>query len=251
VQRRALVWLAGLASLGLGVPLLLSVLARHGTYVSFRYWDSPDLALRLAAALGAAWLAVAVPARLGKLVAPVLAGALLVLAVWPLAPWDADRAAQLCRGQLVSANAAVAIGTLRPLIRQPGIQVVAVPVGQQARVAVELGLPLDQVRDMFLAARAAPLDRALAGTRAVYHDTNSDTPARKFAPLTVTGAARVGTVVVSPMLVDPARGVYVLAVGDASGHRLRNPGPDAGPGQVSRPPSRPSARCSAAGGASR
>jgi hypothetical protein len=67
VWRRALVWLAGLTFLGPGILILLSVYAKHGTYISFRYWDAPDLAVRLAAVFGAAWLVGLVPIRFPRL----------------------------------------------------------------------------------------------------------------------------------------------------------------------------------------
>jgi hypothetical protein len=217
IQRRALVWLGALAFLGPGMLALLAVYAWNGLYISFRYWDFPDLAVRVAAALGAAELARPMAGWLVRLVAPMLAGSLLVFSLWPLAPWDADRRAQISRGQLLSANAATAIRTLRLVARRPDAAVIAVPIAQQARMAVELRLPVTQVRAILPGARPASLDQVLAGTQAVFHDVNTNVPARTYAPLSVTTEARVGSVVVSPLLASPLQGIYVLAVRQANG----------------------------------
>jgi hypothetical protein len=80
------------------------------------------------------------------------------------------------------------------------------------RVALELGLPLDRVRDLFLATQHAPLDQALAGTVAVFHDADGDHPAERFAALTTTQPTTVGSVALTPLHTDPGRGLYVLRV---------------------------------------
>jgi hypothetical protein len=90
--------------------------------------------------------------------------------------------------------------------------VVVVSGPQRVRVALELGLPLGRVRDLYLAALNAPLDRALAGSTAVYHDADGDRPVERFAPLSVDRPARIGGLQVVPVHADPGRGLYVLAV---------------------------------------
>jgi hypothetical protein len=233
LRRRAWVWVAGLAVAGLGVLTLLGLEAWRGTYVSWRYFDPADLAVRLAAALGAAALATAVASRaaaargavtraqesggagragrgagMGAVVGAVL---LTGLACWPLAPADAVVGSTLDRDTRLSANTATAIDTLRPVAAGQGT-VVTVSGPQRLRVAVELGLPLGRVRDLFLAGRAAPLDRALAGSAAVFHDADGDRPTDRFAPLSTTTRTRVGTVELVPLRTDPARGLYVHRV---------------------------------------
>src|SRR6266498_4696524 len=64
LRRRAWLWLAGLAALVPGLLTLFGVYAARGTYVSWRYFDPPDLGIRLAAVLGASWLARSVAGRL-------------------------------------------------------------------------------------------------------------------------------------------------------------------------------------------
>jgi hypothetical protein len=220
VRRRAWVWLAFLGVTGIGVLALLGLEAWQGTYVSWRYFDPADLAVRLAAAVGAAALAGALTARLpGRWATgrPATAGAgvaallLVGVACWPLAPVDPQVDSTLDRATRLSANTATAIEALRPLAADPG-SVVTVSGPQRVRVAVELELPLGRVRDLFLATLSAPLDHALAGSDAVFHDADGDLPARRFARLSTTGRTRVGGVELVPLRTDPERGLYVLRV---------------------------------------
>jgi len=220
VRRRAWVWLAGLGVTGVGVLALLGLEAWRGTYVSWRYFDPADLAVRVAAALGAAALAGALAGRLAGRWGrgwPTAAGAgvaallLVGLACWPLAPVDPQVAATLDRGTRLSANTATAIEVLRPLAAQPGT-VITVSGPQRVRVAVELDLPLGRVRDLFLATFSAPLDHALAGSDAVFHDADGDRPASRFAPLSTTTPTRVGEVRLVPLRTDPGAGLYVHRV---------------------------------------
>jgi hypothetical protein len=252
VRRRAWGWLAALGATGVGVLALLGLEAWRGTYVSWRYFDPADAAVRVTAALGAAALATAaarlagrgpsggaLPAgdpgdgrrgrwvgdagdagdgRRGRWVGVVaVVGAVLLVgaACWPLAPGDPLVDSTLDRDRRLSANAATAIAVLRPLAAEPGT-VVVVSGPQRLRVAVELGLPLDRVRDLFLAGRSAPLDRALAGSAAVFHDADGDRPTERFAPLSTAVETRVGGVEVVPLRTDQGRGLYV--------HRVRSAG---------------------------
>jgi hypothetical protein len=231
-RRRAWVWLAGLAVASIGVLTLLGLEAWRGTYISWRYFDPADIAVRLSAAIAAARLATAAVTRLaatgdaasappasdtlgrrvlfGASWAGATVGAVLLVAIacWPLAPWVDST---LDRDTRLSANAATAVAVLRPVAEEPG-SIVAVSGPQRVRVALELGLPLGRVRDLFLATRTAPLDRALAGTAAVFHDADGDRPPERFAPLSVTTPTTVGTVTLEPLRTDPGRGLYVHRV---------------------------------------
>ena len=213
-RRRAWVWLAGLGATGAGVLALLGLQAWQGTYISWRYFDPPDLALRLAAALGAAALATWAAGRLrqgGGAVAVVGAVLLVGLACWPLAPADPVVASTLDRDTRLSANTATAIDALRPVAAEPGT-VLVVSGPQRLRVAVELALPLDRVRDLFLAGRTAPLNGALAGSDAVFHDADGDRPSERFVPLSTTVPVRIGELGLKPLRTDPERGMYVHRV---------------------------------------
>jgi hypothetical protein len=229
VRRRAWLWLAGLAVLVPGLLALFGAYAARGTYVSWRYFDPPDLGVRLAAVLGASWLAQAGVRRvLGRRAVPgtrpgpgrwgsaaaVFAAVLLVGAAgWPLGPADPVVRSTLDRDRRLSANAAAAVAELRPFARRPG-SVVVVSGPQRVRLALELGLPLGRVRDLYLATLDAPLERALAGGSAVFHDADGDRPTERFAPLSVTRPVRIGRLRVVPVHADPGRGLYVLAVED-------------------------------------
>jgi hypothetical protein len=217
-RRRAWVWLAGLGVASIGVLTLLGFEAWRGTYVSWRYFDPADVAVRLAGAIAAARLATAASGRglsgAGWVGATAGAALLVGVACWPLAPWDPGVDSTLDRDTRLSANAATAVGVLRPVAEEPAT-IVVVSGPQRVRVALELGLPLDRVRDLFLAARAAPLDRALAGSAAVFHDADGDRPPERFAPLSVTTPTTVGTVELEPLRTDPRRGVYVHRVREA------------------------------------
>jgi hypothetical protein len=142
-------------------------------------------------------------------------------ACWPLAPTDPDVSSTLDRGTRLSANTATAIAALAPVAARPG-SVITVSGPQRVRVAVELDLPLGRARDLFLATLVTPLDRALLGSDAVFHDADGDQPARRFPPLSTTTPARVGDVRLVPLRTDPGRGLYV--------HRVEGPGDAAGAG---------------------
>jgi hypothetical protein len=221
VRRRAWVWLAGLGLAGVGVLALLGLEAWRGTYISWRYFDPADVALRLTAALGAAavagWAAARLAGRRPRVgAAAAAAGAVLLVGVacWPLAPTDPLVASTLDRDTRLSANTATAITTLAPIAAEPGA-VIAASGPQRVRVAVELDLPLDRVRDLFLATRSDPLDQALAGSAAVFHDADGDRPPELFAPLSTTIETRVGSARVAPLRTEPGRGLYVHRVVNA------------------------------------
>jgi hypothetical protein len=220
VRRRAWGWLVALGATSFGVLALLDLQAWQGIYISWRYFDPADVALRLTAALGAAAVVGRLAGR-GRArwvgVAAVVGAVLLVgVACWPLAPADPLVDSTLDRDSRLSANTATAIAALRPVAAAPGTVIVA-SGPQRLRVAVELGLPLDRVRDLFLAARAAPLDQALAGSAAVFHDADGDRPPDRFAPLSTTVGRRVGEVELVPLRTDPDRGLYVLRVQERGG----------------------------------
>jgi hypothetical protein len=238
-RRRAWVWLAALGAAGIGVLTLLGLQAWQGTYISWRYFDPADVALRVAAALGAVAVAGLVAGRLpGRaatggggaattadppgarphpLGAVVGAVVLVGLASWPLAPGDPLVDSTLDRDTRLSANTASAIAVLGQVTSEPGT-VVTASGPQRVRVAVELGLPLDRVRDLFLAGRSAPLDRALAGSAAVFHDADGDRPVERFASLSTTVPSRVGQVQLVPLRTDPERGLYVHRVEGSGGN---------------------------------
>jgi len=241
VRRRAWLWLVALGVLGPGVLVLLGVYARQGVYISWRYFDPPDAAVRVAAALGLTLLAAALAGRARslrgsgappeeagsplegagssaratalRLLAGLLVPAVVVVAVWPLAPADPLVRSTLDRDTRLSANAELAVSMLRPEVRAGRHVIVSGP--QRTRVALELGAPLTVVNDLFVTSLKTPLDQALAPMILVYHDADGDRPPERFAVLSRTTPGRVGTVQLLPVLADPARGLYVLRIGPA------------------------------------
>jgi hypothetical protein len=233
-RRRAWLWLAGIGALTLGTLALLGAEAWRGTYISFRYYDPADAGVRVLGALGVAWLAAAALAWMGRrdrrrraraelaAAGAVVAGAVMTAACWPLAPLDAGVGPALDRAGRSSRNTASAIRALRPLAAAPS-SVLAVSGPQRYRVVLELGLPLERVRDLYLGALSQPLEQALAGAAAVYHDRGGDQPAPRFEPLELTETGRLGILEVEPLLADPRRGLYVLQVRPAPADVARSP----------------------------
>jgi hypothetical protein len=230
-RRRAWLWLGGIGALTVGTLALLGAEAWRGTYISFRYYDPADAGVRVLGALGVAWLAAAALAWLGRrrqararlaAAGAVVAGAVMAAACWPLAPLDAGVGPTLDRADRSSRNTASAIRALRPVAAAPA-SVVAVSGPQRYRVVLELGLPLERVRDLYLGTLAQPLEQALAGAAAVYHDRGGDQPAPRFGPLELTGTGRLGVLEVEPLLTDPGQGLYVLQVRPGPADVARSP----------------------------
>jgi hypothetical protein len=230
-RRRSWLWLGGIGALTVGTLALLGAEAWRGTYISFRYYDPADAGVRVLGALGVAWLAAAALAWLGRrrqararlaAAGAVVAGAVMAAACWPLAPLDAGVGPTLDRADRSSRNTASAIRALRPVAAAPA-SVVAVSGPQRYRVVLELGLPLERVRDLYLGTLAQPLEQALAGAAAVYHDRGGDQPAPRFGPLELTGTGRLGVLEVEPLLTDPGQGLYVLQVRPGPADVARSP----------------------------
>lgn len=215
--RRAWAPLAGLTALFAGVLVVFGVYSARGVFFTPRYFEIPDTVERMAAALGVAAVAAAaaglalrrVP-RVPRLAATsVVALALVAWLLWPLAPLDRPLAAKLAGERRASANAAAAVAALRPLAAEPGT-VLLVSRWQRSRIALELGLPLERVRDLTTIGFGPDLERGIAGATAVYYDAATD-PLR-FAPLARTAPGRLGALTLTPLRTDPGRGLYVLAV---------------------------------------
>jgi hypothetical protein len=227
VRRRAWLWLTGLGLLTAGTLLLFGVEAWRGTYVSYRYYDPADAGVRVLAAIGLAWAVSPFALWLGQggtrraVLGTAAAALVMAAACWPLAPLGGGVGPTLDRSGRSSRNTAAAIRALRPVAAAPG-SVVVVSGPQRYRVALELGLPLERVRDLYLGALGQPLERALDGAAAVYHDRGGDQPPERFAPLEVASAARLGTLQLEPLAIDPGHGLYVLRIGPARADLARS-----------------------------
>jgi hypothetical protein len=205
--------LAALAAMALAVAGLLFWLAWRATYISNRYYEPIDLALIPAAAVGVGWVAAAVAERLPRLSRPSVARGgdwLLVAAaiafgvavLWPALPWDRRATTELTSVRQASANAARLPDVIRgiasnfvteaiplphgkvPPDRPPTSYGLLVPSRDVSRLAVETGLQLDVIGDLYAALLAVGVDGLRAG-QWIIHDAAADRPVALFKPFEV------------------------------------------------------------------
>jgi hypothetical protein len=247
--RRRWVVAIGLVTVGPGVAAFLVLLAARGIYVSARYSELPDAALRFASALGFAALArLAVRpfvrgapesaeqgsrrTSLTHAVVLSIGVAVAIVGSFGWGPWSRRLRAEIAPAILlmehfdrVSPTLAAATAPLltsadralpgdyrfRAALPPPRL---AVPVLARPRAAVELDLPMWSVGpppDL--------RDPATAFVRApmvVYHDRSVDRsalrPASSYRPFETLTAIRIGAVEVTPIWADPSAGLYVVLV---------------------------------------
>jgi hypothetical protein len=240
--RRAYPLLLGLLGLTGGVAAFLVLLAARGTYVSTRYFAAIDIALIPAAAIGIAWILSSVAVALAgrgqrrwmtdRWVTPamiIVSAVLAVVAVGPpgsldralrttarearLEAEDADRVLPVLRcavDRLPGARRAVDPGAT--LLTVPATDVVLlVPVLERPRLVRDLDLPLFAVN----ALSASALDAQgpfLPTGRLVLHDRLGDVPEGAFGGLEISTPVAHGDVTLVPLVADPARSVWVVAV---------------------------------------
>lgn len=200
--------LAAVAALAGGVVTLLFWLAWRATYVSNRYYEPIDLALILVAAIAVGWIGALIADRLPRLRRPAAAGiadgALVAAAValglalgWPALPWDRRASTELTSIRQASANAArlpawigsIAVNLVTepvppthgdaPPRRPPASFGLLVPSRDVSRLAIETGLGLDVVGDLYAAMLAGGVDGLRAG-QWIIHDSAADRPVALF-----------------------------------------------------------------------
>ena len=236
-RRRGWPSFVGLLGLTAGVAAFLVLLAVRHTYVSNRYFFTIDVALVVAAGVGAGaavrWLqgrlrppSTASAPRGMALVALGLALAIGVAISWPPASVSTSLRS-LARSQLLAAEHADralpvvsclldAIPDSRSLptdasLERPraGGAILVVPTLERPRFAVDAGLPLDRVGGTGAAALVAG-DGFLPDGRIVVHDATVDLPVEAFRVLEVTQPTAVGGLTIVPVLADPTAGLWVL-----------------------------------------
>lgn len=236
--------LTGIAGSTLGIAGFLVAIAIRGTYVSDRYLGLIDLGVRLAAGIGLAALLAAVLAQLAvrkpsiepstRVGAAVAAGVLLaVFATWRPGFLNASvrRAAE--RSQSESAQVDAALPVLRCALASiaggapdpPAATTFAVspptstlllgPVLMRPRLAHDLQLSLGAVAG-FSRAQLDPA-RFLPRGQVLFHERIGDRPMEAFTVLEVDRETAVGEVVLTPLVTDPASGVWILWVGRPGG----------------------------------
>ncbi len=221
--------LVGVASLIVGVLTLLGVLAVRGTYISSRYYEQPNLALLVLAAVGLGGI-VAVITRLaaGRVSAPGvwiagLASAVVIgiLLSFP-GPLTSDLQVRLTRLQRASANLEAVMPELRQIVSSatgpappaapakkgftqvdPRRATAYVPRTLQRRIAIELGVPLTLLADGTAASKVSTPQRLLVAGQYVYHDINIDVPRAWFAGFEVATEKPLGKLRVVPLISKP------------------------------------------------
>jgi hypothetical protein len=241
--RRAWIPLLGLLGMSLGIAAFLELLALRGTYVSARYYAAIDLALLIAASVGAAAALEGgrrVVARVtgraegggrAHLVAAMAttAGAvvLALASIWPVASFSATfRTA--ARTQLqqaehaddvlpaLSAEVAAVPGAGifpapdAPMSNDPADLVVLVPPLERPRLAVDLSMPLTQITSAPLAWLARGPGFLPYGD-VIFHDELADRGG-VYNVLEVDAPTTVGDVTLIPIVADPTAGLWVQRI---------------------------------------
>jgi hypothetical protein len=214
----------GLIGLGPGVAAFLVFLAMRGIFVSDRYAASIDIAVAAAAGVALGGISIDVLERIastfprltgaGTTAGVVAAAVAAVLMTWPQGPFndtlrsqvrtnldagaDADRAASTIMAELATT-------TSRPS------PLLYVPTSVQPRMAVDLGLSLTEVEGTDgLTIDLA--EKTLQAGEVVVHDRRAERHPGALAALEVTGRTVIGGLTIEPLLADPRRGLWVLAV---------------------------------------
>lgn len=223
-RRRAWGILVGLAAMGPGVAAFLVFLSIRRIYVSSRYLDPIELAVIVAAAIGFGAITIRdVPDATRRITGRTARSVMLILGVGliavvlsaPFALINKTVFQTLASNRAIQRDASEALPTLRTAIAAiPGQQpAVLVPSLLRPQFIVELGLPTTQVSGTTAAALGTDGTYPLAG-QVIYHDRSSE-PGSAFAFLEVSQPTIVGRIVVTPLLADPTRGVWVDRINSA------------------------------------
>jgi len=242
-RRRAWTSFLGLLGMSLGIAAFLELLALRDTYVSARYYAAIDLALLMAASVGAAAaleggrrvIARATGrAKAGRPANVVAAGAttagavaLALASIWPVASLSATfRTAARTQLQqaahaddvlpVLSAEAAAVPGAGTfpapdaPMSGDPADLVVLVPPLERPRLAVDLRLPLTQITSA-PPAWLMPGPGFLPYGDVIFHDELADRGG-VYNVLEVDSPTTVGDVTLTPIVADPAAGLWVQRI---------------------------------------
>lgn len=226
-QRRVAV-LAGLVALGPGVAAFLIFLAARHVNVPVRYLAAVDVAVIFAAGVGIASIAVrasdwptlrSVSERVRVLGTPILPVAAVALAAVVLSGfyWQQNPALRATvhdslrlalDTDQVERYLSAAASSSAPAVGKPSI---LVPVPVQPRVAVDLGRSLLEVGPI----SASRIDIAGGNPspgQVLFHDRASDGTDPRWADFETATSRTVGPVMLVPVYVDAARGIWVIAV---------------------------------------
>ena len=228
IRRRAWPLLVGLTAMGPGVAAFLVFLAARRIYISGRYFDPIDLAVIVAAAVG--FGAVVVPDLVaigrrvsspGRRTALLGAGAVVAAILFsaPFAPLNKPVFLAIRTNLDIERNAAEALPAVRRAMAAiPGVTdwpgptdgrlpALFVPTLLRPQFAVDLGLPITQVSGTAAARLGTDGSYPVAG-QVIVHDQYAE-PDPAFDFLEVDRATTIGRIVITPLLSDPARGIWV------------------------------------------
>ena len=90
-----------------------------------------------------------------------------------------------------------------------------VPRSLQRRVAIETDALLTRIGDSQVAFRSTPPQDVLVPGQFVYHDANIDVPPEAFAAFETAEPSTLGALRLTPLVADPAAGMWWLAVAAA------------------------------------
>jgi hypothetical protein len=242
-RRRAWVPLLGLLGMTLGIAAFLELLAIRNTYVSARYYAAIDLGLLMAAAVGAAAALEGgrrvlarvtgrseAGGRAGLVAAAAMTAggvALALASIWPVASisatfrtaartqlLQAEHADHVLPALAAEVTAVPGAGTFpapdAPMSGDPADLVVLVPPLERPRLAVDLSLPLTQITS----APPAWLKRGpgfLPYGDVIFHDELADRGGI-YNVLEVDSPTTVGHVTLTPIVADPAAGLWVQRI---------------------------------------
>lgn len=217
--------IVGLAGLGPGIAAFLIYLAVRGIYVSERYFAAIDVAVLVASGIGIAGLALDIATLTStwrRRISPgawratsiAAAFAAAVILVWPHGPLDiglrkqvrtsleaavdADRAAPVIAARLAAANSSPSPAVL-------------VPTSVRPRLVIDLGLSLTAVGGTD-GLTVDPRSGVPARGQIIDHDRRAERRPDTLAALEIDRPVTLGDLRLEPLLADPARGTWIIAV---------------------------------------
>lgn len=217
----------GLVALGPGVAAFLVVLAIRGIFVSERYLAAIDVAVLGAAGIGlaglttdaAAWIAdraggaSRTPGR-RQAIGIAVAASIAVVLVWPQGPFDVSLRQQVRASVEVGVDTDRSLPIIAAALRSEGTTAavaVLVPTAVRPRAVVGLGLPLTSVGStdrVSIDTSGRPLVRG----QIVLHDRRAELLPDALNVLEVSTPTTIGDLRLEPILADPARGLWIVAI---------------------------------------
>jgi hypothetical protein len=229
--RRRWVELVVVATVPLAVALFFIASGARGTVISERYLVPIDIGLLFAAGIGLGALALRVrdaverrsrPAGWTVPLAFAALGAVIALVIAPSWPTDRSIRRSVAAQQAREANATRAFAALRPAIAPvPAWRGVAPPAVVQGQVLIPAALRAQAIVDLDLPLWAGTklFDSMVDPANAIpppgsilYHDRLADSRKPVWRQVEVDHATVVGRLLLTPILVDEAAGIWILRV---------------------------------------